>query len=298
MQVLETIAAMRRACQRARFAHVGPDRLGLVPTMGALHAGHRSLLQRARADGGVVAASIFVNPLQFGQGEDYEQYPRDKEQDFATLEEEGVDLLFMPSVEEMYPGSVRAEGERAEGGQTGVAKTVVEVQETGERLDGAHRPGHFRGVATVVAKLFHIVAPERAYFGQKDAVQVAVLRQMVRDLNFDVELVSCATVRDVDGLALSSRNKYLSAAERKQALALPRALAAMQEAIGDGVREKTAVVRAGMEVLKREPGVRLEFLETVHAETLAEVRMVTPGTLVALAAKVGRTRLIDNFLAE
>jgi pantoate--beta-alanine ligase len=177
------------------------------------------------------------------------------------------------------------------------AVTTVEVGRLSERLDGAHRPGHFRGVATVVTKLLHMVKPDKAYFGQKDAAQVAVLRQMVRDLNFDVELVTGDTARDPDGLALSSRNVYLSAAQRRQALALPRALEAMQEAIADGQRERAAVLRAGTSVLKREPGVKVEYLEAVDWTTLEAVDTVQPGTLVAVAAQVGKTRLIDNFVA-
>ena len=176
MQVLKTVAAMRRACGRARLDHEGPDRLGLVPTMGALHAGHLSLVRRARQQCGVVVATIFVNPLQFAPGEDFDRYPRQTKQDCELLESEGADLVFLPSVEEMYPPG---------------ATTTIEVAGPADRLDGAHRPGHFRGVATVVAKLFHIVGAERAYFGQKDAVQVAVLRQMVRDLNFSITLVAC-----------------------------------------------------------------------------------------------------------
>ena len=282
MQVVKTVAAMRRACGRSRLAHEGPDRLGLVPSMGALHAGHLSLVRRARQECGVVVATIFVNPLQFGACEDFERYPRQTKEDCALLESEGVDLIFLPEVEEMYPQG---------------ATTTIDVAGPANRLDGAHRPGHFCGVATVVAKLFHIVGAERAYFGQKDAVQVAVLRQMIRDLNFTTELVACPIVRDEDGLALSSRNVYLSAAERRQALAIPRSLETMQELLADGRRDAASVLRAGTSVLNREPGLRLEFLEAVDPDSLETVRSVVPGTLVAVAAKVGKTRLIDNFLA-
>ncbi len=280
LQVLETVETMRAACARAR---VGAYRLGLVPTMGALHEGHLSLVRKAREECGLVAATIFVNPLQFGKGEDFDRYPRQTERDCALLEAAGVELLFAPSVEVMYPAG---------------AVTTVNVGGLSERLDGVSRPGHFRGVATVVAKLLHIVKPDRAYFGQKDAVQVAVLRQMVRDLNLEVELRTGATVRDADGLALSSRNVYLSPAERQQALALPRALEAMQAALAGGVRGHGALLQIGLEVLSAAPGVALEYLETVDWSTLEPVETVAPGTLVAVAARVGSTRLIDNFIAE
>jgi pantoate--beta-alanine ligase len=282
MQVVTMVAAMRKACARARLEGMNEDCLGLVPTMGALHDGHLSLVRKARSECGIVAASIFVNPLQFGAGEDFDRYPRQTERDLAMLETAGVDLVFVPGAAEMYPPG---------------AVTTVEVGGLSERLDGASRPGHFRGVATVVTKLLHIVKPDKGYFGQKDAVQVAVLRQMVRDLNSDVELVTGETVRDADGLALSSRNAYLSASERRQALALPRALEAMQEALAEGKRERAALLMVGMNVLKREPAVRMEYLEAVDWGTLEPVEMVSPGTLVAIAARVGKTRLIDNFLA-
>ena len=280
LQVLETVEAMRAACTRAR---VGAYRLGLVPTMGALHEGHLSLVRKAREECGLVAATIFVNPLQFGQGEDFDRYPRQREPDCALLEAAGVELVFIPAVEVMYPAG---------------AVTTVEVGGLSERLDGASRPGHFRGVATVVAKLLQIVKPDRAYFGQKDAVQVAVLRQMIRDLNLEVELRTGATVRDADGLALSSRNVYLSPAERQKALALPRALETIRAAIGQGMRDAGPLLQAGHDLLAAEPGVRLEYLEAVDWATLLPVEAVSPGTLVAVAAGVGTTRLIDNFIAE
>jgi pantoate--beta-alanine ligase len=276
MQVLETVEAMRASCGRAR---VGAYRLGLVPTMGALHEGHLSLVKKAKDECGLVAASIFVNPLQFGPGEDFDRYPRQRERDLSLLEATGVALVFLPSVEVMYPPG---------------AVTTVEVGGLSGRLDGAHRPGHFKGVATVVAKLFQIVRPDRAYFGQKDAVQVAVLRQMVRDLNFEVEVRTGETVRDEDGLALSSRNVYLSAGERTEALALPRALDAMQAALARGERDRRKVLAIGTSALT---GVDVEYLEAVDWGTLEPVEEIAPGTLVAVAARVGRTRLIDNFVA-
>jgi pantoate--beta-alanine ligase len=255
--------------------------LGFVPTMGALHEGHLSLVRRARSECDAVVASIFVNPLQFAPGEDFAKYPRTFEQDCRSLETERVDVLFAPDAGEMYSsGSV----------------TAVTVLGVGDRLDGASRPGHFTGVATVVAKLFHVVRPTRAYFGQKDAAQLAVLRQMVRDLNFEVELVGCAIVRDTDGLALSSRNKYLSAIERRQALVLHETLLQLERMIPEGERQSIALARKGMETLNAEAGIRVDYLAIVDANTLLPVTSAETGTLVAVAAYVGNTRLIDNFL--
>jgi pantoate--beta-alanine ligase len=255
--------------------------VGLVPTMGALHAGHLSLVQAAKAACDAVAVSIFVNPTQFGPAEDFSKYPRTLEQDCALLRGEGVEVVFAPGVGELYP-----EG----------ASTFVEVEGISDRLDGGSRPGHFRGVATVVAKLFGIVQPERAYFGQKDAAQVAVLRRMVRDLCLGVELVVCPTVREADGLALSSRNRYLSAAERDQALVLSRALKRMGAKFRTGERDAAALRAAGLRVLAREPAVRLDYLAVVDADTLEDRREASSGTLAAVAAWVGTTRLIDNIL--
>jgi pantoate--beta-alanine ligase len=256
--------------------------LGFVPTMGALHEGHLSLVRRAKADCDVVAASIFVNPLQFALGEDFTRYPRTFEEDCSRLVAEQVEVLFAPEAAEMYPNG---------------AVTTVTVSGVGDRLDGASRPGHFTGVATVVAKLFHVLRPNRAYFGQKDAAQLAVLRQMVRDLNFDVELVGCAIVRDAEGLALSSRNKYLNATEREQALVLHRTLLQIQRMITGGERQSVALIRSGLEALQAVDGVRVDYLAIVDANTLLPVATVETGTLVAVAAYVGSTRLIDNFLA-
>ena len=249
--------------------------------MGALHAGHLSLVAQARAGCGVVAASLFVNPTQFAPGEDFDRYPRQLEADCAQFEAAGVDLVFAPSVEEMYPAG---------------ATTLVDVGEIGTRLDGAHRPGHFLGVATVVAKLFHIVQPDRAYFGQKDAVQVAVLRQMVRDLNFPLELIACPIVRDADGLALSSRNAYMTAEERLQALALPKALDAIRAGLARGLSEREPLLQAGIDLVRQASGVELEYLDAVDQDTLLPVDRVAPGSLVAIAARVGKTRLIDNLV--
>ena len=278
MRIVRTVAEMQSVCRGLR---TGGSVLGFVPTMGALHEGHLSLVRRARSECGTVVASIFVNPLQFAPGEDFAKYPRTFEEDCRSLETERVNVLFAPNPAEMYPnGSV----------------TTVTVSEVGDRLDGASRPGHFIGVATVVAKLFHVVGPTRAYFGQKDAAQLAVLRQMVRDLNFEVELVGCAIVRDTDGLALSSRNKYLSEIERKHALVLHRTLLRLERMIAEGERQRIALVRKGMETLNAEAGIRVDYLAIVDANTLLPVTSVETGTLVAVAAYVGSTRLIDNFL--
>jgi pantoate--beta-alanine ligase len=278
VRIVRIIAEMQSLSRNLR---TGGSLIGFVPTMGALHEGHLSLIRRARSECHTVVASIFVNPLQFAPGEDFAKYPRTFEADCRLLELEGVDVLFAPDAAEMYPnGSV----------------TTVTVSEVGDRLDGASRPGHFIGVATVVAKLFHAVAPTRAYFGQKDAAQLAVLRQMVRDLNFEVELVGCSIVRDKDGLALSSRNRYLTAIEREHALVLHRILLQLERMIAEGERRSTQLARTGMEALNAEPGIRLDYLAIVNANTLLPVSSAETGTLVAVAAYFGSTRLIDNFL--
>jgi pantoate--beta-alanine ligase len=278
MQVLSTVHEMRAACRAVRKSG---QSLALVPTMGALHAGHIALVRAARAKCDVVAASIFVNPTQFGPNEDFSKYPRTFEKDCALLEAEGVALLFAPQSEEMYPKG---------------ASTFVEVEGVGDRLDGRSRPGHFRGVATVVAKLFHIVGPHKAFFGQKDAAQVAVLRSMVRDLNFPLDLVVCPTVRESDGLALSSRNRYLSAEERGRALVLSRALNVIAAAYGAGQKDVARLLESGHSVLATEPDVRIDYLEIVNADTLLPLTEAVPGALVAVAAYLGVTRLIDNTL--
>jgi pantoate--beta-alanine ligase len=280
MQVLSTVLQMRAAC---RVLRQGGQSLGLVPTMGALHDGHIALVRSARVQCEIVAASIFVNPTQFGPNEDFAKYPRAFEQDCALLEQEGVALVFAPQPEEMYPPG---------------AGSFVEVEGVGDRLDGASRPGHFRGVATVVAKLFHIVAPDKAFFGQKDAAQVAVLRRMVRDLNFDLELVVCPTVREPDGLALSSRNRYLSPEERTRALVLSRALGAISAGYRAGEKKVPELLEAGRSVIAAEPRVRIDYLEIVDWDTLLPLTEAVPGALVAVAAHVGSTRLIDNTILE
>ena len=278
MQIVKSVAQMKAICRELRTQGVV---LGFVPTMGALHKGHLSLVQRAKAECQTVAASIFVNPLQFAPGEDFAKYPRTFDQDARQLKAEGVAILFAPDATEMYP-----EG----------AVTTVTVTGIGDRLDGASRPGHFTGVATVVAKLFHIVAPHRAYFGQKDAAQLAVLRQMVQDLNFDLELVSCAIVRDADGLALSSRNQYLSGPEHEEALVLHRALTRIEQSITNGERQSSKLLEIGKNTLDAAEGVQVDYLAIVDPRSLLPVASAEKGTLVVVAAYVGRTRLIDNFL--
>ena len=278
MKVFHTIAELRsqRAAERAQGLVAG-----LVPTMGALHEGHLSLVRAARAECDAVGVTIFVNPTQFGPNEDFARYPRTFEADCKLLEQEQVDWLFAPGVEEMYPSG---------------AQTVVHVSGVSGRLDGASRPGHFDGVATVVSKLFHLAEPDRAFFGQKDAAQVAVLRAMVRDLNFRVELVACATVREADGLALSSRNRYLSEEERRQALVLSRALARARALFHAGESRAAELAREMREEFAREPAVRVDYIAVVDAGTLLPVNDATTGTLCAVAAWVGATRLIDNVL--
>lgn len=249
--------------------------------MGALHEGHLSLVRAAKLQCDAIAVSIFVNPLQFGPNEDFAKYPRTFQRDAGMLEELGVDLLFAPPVKEMYPPG---------------ATTFVEVDDLSSKLDGGSRPGHFRGVTTVVNKLFEIVRPDRAYFGQKDAAQVAVLRKMVRDLDMDVQIVVCPIVRESDGLALSSRNAYLNPEQRKQGLVLSRSLQKIREAVDSGESGAQRLIEVGTSVIRSEPGAKLDYFAVVNADTLEPVDRVVPGTLVAVAAWIGTTRLIDNLV--
>jgi len=280
---------MRAASRAARRAG---KRLGFVPTMGALHEGHLSLMRAAEASCDVTAASIFVNPTQFGPNEDLAKYPRSFERDCELLESEGVDLLFAPSVEEMYPPDSGL-GTRDSGLKVA---TWVTVEELSGKLDGRSRPGHFRGVTTVVAKLLNIVEPHAAFFGQKDAAQVAVIRRMVQDLNLPVEIVVCPIVREPDGLAMSSRNAYLDPQQRKQALVLQRSLMRVQSLASSGEMAGAKLAAAGREEFGGEPSVRLDYFEIVNPDTLDPVEDVSSGALVAVAAYVGSTRLIDNVL--
>ena len=277
MKICTTIEEMRTACLALRSQR----RLGFVPTMGALHEGHLSLVRAAKASCDVVATSIFVNPKQFGPNEDFGTYPRAFERDRSLLEKEGVELLFAPPVEEMYaPGAV----------------TWVTVEELSNKLDGRSRPGHFRGVTTVVSKLFHIVEPDAAFFGQKDAAQIAILRRMVSDLNLPVEIVVCPIVREPDGLAMSSRNAYLDAQQRKSARVLYRALMRVKKLADQGERNVAKLLPTAREELASEPLVRVDYLEIVNPDSLDAVEDISKRGLMVLAAFVGTTRLIDNIL--
>jgi pantoate--beta-alanine ligase len=251
--------------------------------MGALHEGHLSLVRAAKSKSDVVAASIFVNPTQFGPNEDFTRYPRDLDRDLALLEREGVDLVFVPSVEEMYPLQ---------------SVTWVTVEGLSDRLCGKSRPGHFRGVATVVAKLFNIVEPDLAFFGQKDAAQVAIIRRTVRDLNMPVAIEVCPIVREPDGLALSSRNAYLSPEQRKDALVLFRALTRVRELFERGERDPATLIEATKRVFADTPAVRLDYSEIVDPDELTSLATINQPALVAVAAFVVNTRLIDNIVLE
>jgi pantoate--beta-alanine ligase len=257
--------------------------IGLVPTMGALHEGHTALVKRARQECSRVIASVFVNPKQFGPKEDYKKYPRDLEKDAEKLAAAGVDALFAPEAADVYPGGFR---------------TYVNVEGISERLEGRSRPGHFRGVATVVLKLFEIVQPDFAYFGRKDAQQVRIIREMTRDLNLDAEIVVCPIVREADGLALSSRNAYLSVEERKAATVLHRALTAVQSELAVGVRDAAQLQTVMRRIIETEPLATVDYAEIVSADTFEPVVRLARSCYAVLAVFVGKTRLIDNLLIE
>jgi pantoate--beta-alanine ligase len=278
VHAVETTAELRAAVAAARS---GGAEVGLVPTMGALHAGHRSLLATARRETGFVVASVFVNPLQFGPAEDLATYPRDREGDLAVLEAEGVDLAFLPGEREVWPTP---------------PEVRLHVGALGERFEGAWRPGHLDGVATVVAKLLHLVGPSRAYFGQKDAQQLVVVRRMVADLGFPNDVVACPTVREPDGLAVSSRNAYLSAEERARAAVLFRSLDAGRAAFTAGERDPAAVEAAAREPLAAVPGVEVDYVALVEPDGFEPAKQADTGQVLAAAARVGRTRLIDNVI--
>ena len=278
MQVLQNRRQMSRACRSAKRP------LGLVPTMGALHEGHMALVKQARKDNSTLAATIFVNPSQFGPQEDLSAYPRDLERDLALLREEGVDLVFTPSVEEIYPPGFN---------------TWVDVGGLGDRLEGAHRSGHFRGVATVVAKLFNIIGPDRAYFGQKDGQQSAVIRKMVCDLDLGVEVVMVPTVRDSDGLALSSRNAYLTEEQRRAAPVVYRALQLAQRLWQEGITDGSWIRSETRLVLESEGLIeRIDYVSVANAETLEELDIVKGRVMVSVAVQLGKPRLIDNIILE
>jgi pantoate--beta-alanine ligase len=278
MKILFTIPETHAASGEL---HRSAQRLGLVPTMGALHDGHLSLVRAARAASDTVAVSIFVNPTQFGPSEDLAKYPRQFERDCQLLQQEDVDLVFAPTANEMYlKGEV----------------TWVVVEGLSGKLDGRSRPSHFRGVTTVVSKLFNILQPDLAFFGQKDAAQVAIIRRMVRDLNFPVEIRLCPIIREPDGLAMSSRNAYLNPGERQSALVLHRALLRMEEKFRVGETRSADLIRVALDVFAKQPEVRLDYFEIVDPDTLEPVEAISRPALAAAAAYVGPTRLIDNIV--
>jgi pantoate--beta-alanine ligase len=280
MRTVRTVPELRE--ETGSFRARG-ETIGFVPTMGALHAGHLSLVERARARADRVVASVFVNPTQFGPSEDFTRYPRQPERDSALLAEAGCDLLFLPAVEALYPlGPERH-------------TTFVDPQGAAEGLEGAFRPGHFRGVATVVATLFHLVGPDLAVFGEKDAQQLAVVRQMVRDLAIPVEIVGAPTLREPDGLALSSRNVFLGPEERRAATVLHRSLTAAAAAIAAGERRGDEVRRQLREVLSSEPLARIDYAEAVDAASFQPLEILAGRVVLPLAVRIGTTRLIDNF---
>ncbi len=280
MKIITTISQMHQHADRLRDQG---DRIGFVPTMGFLHEGHLSLMRRAREDNHALVVSIFVNPTQFGPGEDFQSYPRDLERDASLCREVGCDILFTPSTEEMYPqGSV----------------TTVSVSTLTKHLCGASRPGHFDGVTTVVTKLLNIVKPHRAYFGLKDYQQYRVLWRMARDLNLDMDIVGLPTIREPDGLAMSSRNAYLDEEERTSALSLSRSLELARDMVRDGIRDPAAIEERVREAIASQPHTRIDYVQVVDAEELTPVTSLEGRALLAMAVFVGNARLIDNTLLE
>ena len=277
MEIVETIDDMRKL--RRELA----EPVGLVPTMGYLHEGHLSLVKRARAKNPSLVVSIFVNPTQFGPQEDFQSYPRDTARDLSLLEQEDADVVFMPSADEMYPPQFNS---------------WIEIGKVTERLEGATRPGHFKGVTTVCAKLFSIVQPTRAYFGQKDAQQTVVIKKMVTDLNMNLEIVTLPTVREPDGLAMSSRNTYLNTGERQAALVLYQALTLAQRLWEQGEKNAERIRQEMTKLIQGQPLATIDYASVANAETLDELDTVKPPALVSLAVKIGETRLIDNIVLE
>ncbi len=281
MQIVETKTDLREVIHRARS--VGQT-IGFVPTMGYLHEGHLSLMRRARQENDLVVASIFVNPTQFGPNEDLASYPRDADRDVESMKAEKVDLAFFPKLEELYPPGFT---------------TFVEIAgPMTQLLCGASRPVHFRGVATIVAKLFNLVSPDRAYFGQKDAQQVVVIRRMVRDLDFDLKIVVCPTVREADGLAMSSRNAYLTAEQRTEAVVISQTLTEAQEQVGRGERSAAAIIEMMTERIASKPNAAIDYISAVDAETLEKVETLQGKIIVAVAVQFVKSRLIDNIQIE
>ncbi|MCI7038402.1 MAG: pantoate--beta-alanine ligase [Bacteroidales bacterium] len=280
MKVVKTIKEVREIVSSWRRDGLT---VGLVPTMGYLHEGHQSLISKSVSENDRTVVSVFVNPIQFGPNEDLEAYPRDLKRDMEAVEAVGGDLIFNPEPAKMYPSHFTS---------------FIDTTETTELLCGAVRPVHFRGVCTVVGKLFNIVTPDRAYFGQKDAQQLATIRRFVRDLNFGLEIVPCPIVREADGLAKSSRNTYLSPAERKAALILSKSLALGKKAVDEGERDASKVVSIITESLQTEPLARIDYVEVVDFENIQRVETISGETLVAIAVYIGKTRLIDNFIVN
>lgn len=280
MKVVKTIKEVREIVSSWRRDGLT---VGLVPTMGYLHEGHQSLISKSVSENDRTVVSVFVNPIQFGPNEDLEAYPRDLKRDMEAVEAVGGDLIFNPEPAEMYPSHFTS---------------FIDTTETTELLCGAVRPVHFRGVCTVVGKLFNIVTPDRAYFGQKDAQQLATIRRFVRDLNFGLEIVPCPIVREADGLAKSSRNTYLSPAERKAALILSKSLALGKKAVDEGEHDASKVVSIITESLQTEPLARIDYVEVVDFENIQRVETISGETLVAIAVYIGKTRLIDNFIVN
>lgn len=280
MNIVKTISEARNEVKNWRKQGLS---VGLVPTMGYLHEGHKSLIDRACKENDKVVVSVFVNPTQFGPGEDLATYPRDIQRDAALCEDAGAALIFNPELEEMYFDDFH---------------TYVTMESLSDELCGKTRPIHFRGVCTVVSKLFHIVAPDRAYFGQKDAQQLAIIKRMVRDLNFDIEIVGCPIVREADGLAKSSRNTYLNPEERKAALVLSRAVRLGQELIQNGERKADVIVAKMKQLIEEEPLAKIDYVQAVDAISIQPVAEIKGTVLVAMAVYIGKTRLIDNFIYE
>ena len=277
MKVIEKIDDMKRL--RLELA----EPVGFVPTMGYLHEGHLALVRQARAENPSVVVSIFVNPTQFGPREDFSRYPHDPERDLTLLEKEGADVVFIPSAAEMYPPQFNS---------------WVEVGKVAERLEGASRPGHFKGVTTVVAKLFNIVQPTRAYFGQKDAQQAIVIQKMAADLNMNLEIVTVPTVREPDGLAMSSRNTYLNPEERQAATVLYQALTLAQNLWSQGEKDAERLRQEILTLIQKQPLANVDYVSIAHVETLEELDTVSPPALVSMAVRIGRTRLIDNIVLQ
>ncbi|MFC1901221.1 pantoate--beta-alanine ligase [Chloroflexota bacterium] len=277
MKVIETIAEMKNLRQQI----AGP--LGFVPTMGYLHEGHISLVKQAREENPTIAASIYVNPTQFGPGEDFESYPRNTERDLSMLEKENTDIVFMPTGEDMYPPKY---------------DSWVDVGDITQRLEGASRPTHFRGVTTIVNKLFNIVQPTKAYFGQKDAQQLAVIKKMVKDLNMNLEVIACPTIREPDGLAMSSRNSYLKPDERKAAAVLYQSLKLAEQLYKQGEKDAEKIRREMTELISKQPLTNIDYVSIADNETLEELAEVKSPVLVSLAVKIGKPRLIDNIVLK